>query len=353
MYQWDVTANSIDGKVVSTDSHGLKLNGDSVGWSTLTMITFPTLTSVRMQIEGAQRQLDLEFESRAALMAFASAVSASGARSVANFDEAYGLLRLSHSASAVSDDLLRAAGAGDIAWMSELLDDAGADVNIVDVDGDGALYYAASRGHVGSVALLLKRGANPNLVGTGNALSAAAMAGSREIVDLLLASGAEPEVRIRTGGRPGFTALMLAAGAGQNEVVRTLVASGADLDAVDDDGDSVLLYAVSRGRLKTVELLLALGASASPPPGGNNHTPLTVAVMQAFPNGVVRDAVTFVGATDMIRLLLGHGSDPTPVYRAGFKFFLGDAIRPHFVAQMDLQRASEMDGLGIWYGPTS
>ena len=142
-------------------------------------------------------------------------------------------------------------------------------------------------------------------------------------MQLLLTHGADPEVKLRTGGRPGFTALMLAAGAAQDEVVRALVASGADLSATDDDGDSVLLYAVSRGRLRTAGLLLALGADAGPKPGSNRHTPLTVAVLDAFPRGVVRDAANVAPATDMMRLLLGHGADASPVYKAGFRFSSG------------------------------
>lgn len=347
MYQWDVRVKGL-ARRASVDSQGLRIDGVTFGWFAISTIAFPTLMSVRVQTDDA-RQLDVEFESRAATMAFGAAASASGARSISNFEAAFALLQLSYSATARPDDLLRASGAGDTAQICALLD-AGADINGADIDGDSALYYAASRGHSESVASLLKRGANPNLVGTGTALSAAAAAGNTQVVQLLLAGGADPEKRLRADGRPGFTALMLAAGAAQDEVVRMLAASGADINATDDDGDSVLFYAVSRGRLRTARLLLTLGADASPKPGGNNHTPLTVAVMDAFTNGVVRGAVNVAPATDMIRLLLGHGSDASPVFRGGFSFFLGEQRRPHFIEPGELRRAVQEDTLGIWYG---
>ena len=256
MSQWDVKANGTD-RTASVDTQGLRFDGVLVGWSEISMIVFPTLMSVRVRTEDAHL-IDVEFGSRTAVMAFGAAASASGARSIPNFEAAFALLQLSYSASARADDLRRAAGAGDTTHIDALLD-AGADVNGVDVDGDGARTTRRAGGIPDSAAALLERGANPNLVGTGSALSTAAAAGNTEIAQLLLAHGADPEVKLRAGGGVlHFTALMLAAGAAQDDAVRVLVASGANLSATDDDGDSVLLYAVSKGHLRTARLLLTV-----------------------------------------------------------------------------------------------
>lgn len=141
--------------------------------------------------------------------------------------------------------------------------DAGADVQAVDDDGDDAQSYSISGRHLDTLELLLDHGANPNarssLLGQPTfVLHVAAAIGWRAGVETLLAHGATVNAR----GMGGVTPIMLASGAGQDECVTLLHRFGADIDALDNDGDSALFYAQSRGRTSTVELLRSFRGSS-------------------------------------------------------------------------------------------
>jgi uncharacterized protein len=91
------------------------------------------------------------------------------------------------------------------ATMSLTLIRAGADVNIVDSDGETALSCATSR-TLEVIEELLKRGANPNIQSkrfSGETpLHLAAMNGSTQTVELLLRYGANPAIRNNEGQTP-------------------------------------------------------------------------------------------------------------------------------------------------------
>ncbi len=91
------------------------------------------------------------------------------------------------------EDLLQAARKSDLAKVKALLDQ-GTDVNSKSAYGSTALFFAADRGNTQMVALLLERGANPNVKDTfygATALTWAASKGHAEIARMLLAKGAE------------------------------------------------------------------------------------------------------------------------------------------------------------------
>jgi hypothetical protein len=132
----------------------------------------------------------------------------------------------------------------------------GVDVNAGDDDGDTALYYAISSASRDMVELLLSHGANPNICGSnGVPLRLAAGKGWTEIVRSLISGGARVDARSSVATTHGVTALMVASGAGHVECVQTLLAHGADPQAVDADGDSALFYARSNGQHSTSALL--------------------------------------------------------------------------------------------------
>jgi len=58
----------------------------------------------------------------------------------------------------------------------------------------------------------------------------------------------------------GYTPLLLAAAAGHGEVVKILIATGADPNVQNNDNDTALIYASMNGRLPIVKMLLAAGA---------------------------------------------------------------------------------------------
>ncbi|WP_449373073.1 ankyrin repeat domain-containing protein [Arthrobacter psychrolactophilus] len=133
---------------------------------------------------------------------------------------------------------------------------AGADSRATDDDGDDAQSYAIGPRNAEILEMLLEHGADPNarssLLGQPSAvLHVAATSGWCEGVELPVAHGARVDERAMGGATP----LMLASGAGQENCLAVLYRLGADPDAVDEDGDSALFYAQSRGRTSTAALL--------------------------------------------------------------------------------------------------
>jgi ankyrin repeat protein len=154
-----------------------------------------------------------------------------------------------------------------------------ASLDAVDPDGATALALAAINGHADVVALLLEKGANPNIGDrTGMTPLYAAVdlhtmqlgfgrpdpppsvvAGSVEMVKALLTHGANPNVRLSarilkrvyTAGDgklgKGATPYMRAARAGDVPLMKILLAAGADPVLVQDNGNSPLLLAAGLG----------------------------------------------------------------------------------------------------------
>jgi ankyrin repeat protein len=166
------------------------------------------------------------------------------------------LLLLSGSASAQDpgDELRRAAGAGDVAKVKELLD-KGTDVNAANAYGGTALAFACDRGHLEVVKLLLDRGANPDTEDTfykAKPVTWAAQKGHVEILKLLLDRGVTPDPQILMmgiyGEQPAIVKLMLE---------KTKPGEGALTDA--------LATAEQVGNTEIAEILKAAGAKPPAP----------------------------------------------------------------------------------------
>jgi len=122
-----------------------------------------------------------------------------------------------------------------------------------------SLQEAAAIGDIGLVRSLLDKGLgvdsrdDPFLK---TALHRAAMSGHKDVVELLLAKGAD----IEAGKFHIGTALHYAAKRGHNQIAELLIARGADVNAKNNRGQRPMDLAISRNRKEIVELLRKHGA---------------------------------------------------------------------------------------------
>ncbi|MCW2507775.1 MAG: Ankyrin repeat-containing protein [Modestobacter sp.] len=148
-------------------------------------------------------------------------------------------------------DAASAAFLGDVDQLSSALD-AGAPLTDRATDVD-LLNWAAAGGAVGTVQLLLDRGADP---GQGS-LHAAAAAAAAPVVALLLRAGADVDGRDPDTGRTPLHTAVAALGSRPGEdvtaVVTLLLDTGADVDATTNDGASALDIARVGGARRRAE----------------------------------------------------------------------------------------------------
>ena len=170
------------------------------------------------------------------------------------------------------------------------------------VDSYGGLYerplaVAASKGHVGSVRLLLDGGADVHAGDETSALAAASENGHHAVVQLLLQRGAEVNALI--GKRfTAHTALIEAAKNGFDPIVQTLLDHGAEIDAIAHPSAlaaTALIAACGEGHARTTDVLLERGANVNVVASGND-----------FPTALT--AASKRGHVDVARVLLNRGA---------------------------------------------
>ena len=128
-------------------------------------------------------------------------------------------------------------------------------VNTFSTDGFQPLGLACFFGHVDVAEYLVKAGANINSKSHNGLkaapLQSAAAGGHRKIVKMLLANGADPNIREQWG----HTALHAAAENGDEEMIRILLYGGADLTLKNSQGKTALDLAMEGGHEKASLLL--------------------------------------------------------------------------------------------------
>ncbi|KAF0191297.1 MAG: yahDC [Gammaproteobacteria bacterium] len=146
------------------------------------------------------------------------------------------------------------AATGDLAEVERLIEHGAAIDEREKRYGRTALHTAAKGGHVEVVEVLLARGADVN-GGDGlgfTALHLAVWQGRAEVVEVLLAHGADVNAN---RNRRGVMPLHVAAQFGQAGMVRRLIEAGADVNARARNGETALDTARRLGRGEAVGVL--------------------------------------------------------------------------------------------------
>ncbi len=230
-------------------------------------------------------------------------------------------------------------------------------VDINTRDSAGAftpLEYAIVSGHKEIVELLIGKGADVNAKGTRGTilysepfkfdnllnstqvwsgddrlggftpLQHAVASHHPEIAELLIAKGADVNVRDKRTGPILFSALMNR----DKDLAMLLIAKGADVNAKDSRGATPLHWAMWVGEKEIAELLIAKGADVNAT-DGSNTTPLTWASQR--------------GLGEIGALLVAHGASVDIFAAAG----LGDTERVEMLLNQDPKLATARDKSGL------
>ena len=172
--------------------------------------------------------------------------------------------------------------------------DHGADVNAINKRNETAFMKACKTGNVDAIKLLLSVGANPNIENDdGETWIHHTVIGnwSREVLQVVIAHGGD----VNAATKGNITALMLASRTGNADVINVLLAAGADPNITDADGYTCLHDAIDVGCTKeTLTAFINHGANIHAA-NKKGVTPLMGAVWK--------------GNIDAIKVLLTAGAD--------------------------------------------
>lgn len=153
------------------------------------------------------------------------------------------------------------------------------EIDLQDSMGRTALAWAAARNDSRAVVMLLRYGADPNIIDVqiSGALSNAAAQGHTACVKLLLDAGADPDPPLPSGIKKGSPLNVAARNANNALVVKILLNFRADVNQAGVDGKTALFYAAQKDDARLAILLLEYGAEINVF-SSTGDTPLTTAI---------------------------------------------------------------------------
>jgi ankyrin repeat protein len=178
--------------------------------------------------------------------------------------------------------ILDAARAGDLSAVRAFLATDSTLVSSRDEAENTPLHFAAREGHADIVELLLASGADVNAANYEHEtpLHWVVLRNRHDVADLLLRHGAETEARENYGRSP---LLLVARETGNLEMARRLLDAGADVNARDESGSTPLELSTWRGFRDVVDLFLDRGAEVP-----TDSTEVAVGLGMATERGLVR-----------------------------------------------------------------
>lgn len=215
----------------------------------------------------------------------------------------------------------------------ELVLKAGADPNTATPEGETALMTAARSGNAAAVRLLISHGADVHAkegwLGQ-TALMMAAAENHSDVLEALLDSGADVNARSMRMTLPNlewgvtgmsttvfprgyWTPLMFAAQQGALEAARVLADRGADLNAVDPDGTTAMVFAIINAHYDVAAALMDKGADPNIGDSTGMAALYATVDMNTLPfmhNRPPSKPSEKLDAMDLAKVLLSHGANP-------------------------------------------
>lgn len=153
-------------------------------------------------------------------------------------------------------------------------------INSVDALGRTALTWAAARGDHRTMMALLAHGADPNMIDSylGGPLSYAADRGHVKCVRLLLQAGAETDPILPGGQISGSPMNCASRNSKDPLVIKTLLDFGSDTESAGIDGKTCLIHVARTDNLDFALLFLENGADINAS-SATGETPLTTAII--------------------------------------------------------------------------
>ena len=118
--------------------------------------------------------------------------------------------------------------------------------------------------------------------------------GDRTVVELFLQAGINPKAKV-----DGGSALIVATTRGHADIVQMLIAKGADVNARNKEGATPLMGAIMGGRKDIVSLLLDRGADVNASTATTTQVHAITPLFMAIPKG----------DKDFVQLLITRGAD--------------------------------------------
>lgn len=198
----------------------------------------------------------------------------------------------------------------------------------------GDLALAAAKGDTAEVQALLAAGYDVNQANEygSTVLMTAAATGQAEVVRALLNFGAKVNAQQKDSK---LTPLLFAVWNVDNtDVVRALIESGADLEAKDRSGDTALIIAARKGRVSSLNALIAAGANVNARSTQNGTTALMAAA-------ALNDSSDRVPANRIaiVKALLTAGADVNAKQDNGHTALMFAAIGGHTAVTRTLVEA--------------
>jgi hypothetical protein len=162
-------------------------------------------------------------------------------------------------------DLIRAATTDDVETTNTALGEI-INIDASDADGSWPLAIAARHGHTNVAELLLRHGADPNLIDQNTGLTPLKLAaswGREEAARLLIEHGADANFQgpMNNKWNKGWSPLQHAASGEHVEVVNVLLDMDANPNLQNAIGDTALHSAAEKGRVEIFKILLEAGGN--------------------------------------------------------------------------------------------